>query len=69
MKASTVLTNLRNIRLESKLSQQTVSESIGQNSQTIVSRYENGVNSPTLDTLCKWVSALDCEIIIQRKQP
>jgi transcriptional regulator with XRE-family HTH domain len=33
-----------------------------------LSGYEQGVHSPTLDTLMKWASALDCEIKLEKKQ-
>jgi transcriptional regulator with XRE-family HTH domain len=62
-----ILNTLKQIRRSDHKTQAEISEALGQNSQTIVSRYETEANSPTLRTLCKWVDVLGCEIIIRKK--
>jgi transcriptional regulator with XRE-family HTH domain len=62
-----ILNTLKEIRLSDNKTQAEVSEALGQNSATIVSRYERETNSPTLRTLCKWIDVLGCEIVIQKR--
>jgi predicted transcriptional regulator len=70
MSAHPILADLRRIRKESGLSQETMAAAIRMSSgQTFISRLENGRHDPLLVTVSNWADALGYELVLRRREP